>query len=218
MIKKDYDKNRKLYEFFLKLGIPILNDFILKKIYDRDFFLEGETLKQDSAAKVAEVISRSIDFHSVFDIGCGMGIYLEQFRRIGKETLGCDFSVDGLGASSQSLTIFQADATKPISLNRKYDLLICFEVAEHILNKHSHQLVKNCTKNGRTILFTAAPVGQGGVGHINEHPYEFWISLFKKEGFSYDIETSASLRTEMKNDNVVFWIANNLMLFRDCRI
>ena len=214
MIKQEYEKKSKLYEFLLNMDIPFINKAVLNKIYDKDFFLEGEKLKKDSAAKVAEIINSKIAFHSVFDIGCGMGIYLEEFHLLGKEALGCDFSVDGLRISPKQFTVFQADATKPIALNRKFDLLICFEVAEHIQKKHSRQLVANCTSNSDTVLFTAAPVGQGGVGHINEQPYQFWIDLFREQGFTLDNELSQMMRAQMKNEDVVFWIANNLMLFK----
>lgn len=214
MIKKEYEKKSRLYELLLKLNIPVVSDAILNRVYDAEFFLEGEKLKRDSAAKVAEIISSHLSFRTVFDIGCGMGIYLEQFHRLGKEPLGCDFSVKGLGISPKEFTIFQADATRPIVLNRKYDLVVCFEVAEHINKRHSRQLVTNCTANGDTVLFTAAPVGQGGVGHINEQPYQFWIDLFGEQGFRLEDEQSQAMRAQMKSENVVFWIANNLMLFR----
>jgi len=214
MIKKDYEKNSWLYELLLKFDIPFVNRKVLNRIYDRDFFLEGETFKKDSATKVAEIITKHLSFNSIFDIGCGMGIYLEEFHRLGKEVLGCDYSIDGLRISPKEFTAFQADATKPITLNKKFDLLICFEVAEHIQKKHSRQLVANCTRNSDIILFTAAPVGQGGVGHINEQPYEFWIDLFSEHSFELDSPLTSYMRAEMQKEKVVFWIANNLMLFR----
>jgi len=214
MIKQEYDKRSGLYEFLIKIDIPIITNAVLNKVYDKDFFLEGERLKKDSACKVAEIINANIAFNSVFDIGCGMGIYLEEFHRLGKESLGCDFSVDSLRISPKQFTIFQADATRPILLNKKFDLVVCFEVAEHIQKKYSRQLVTNCTNNSDTVLFTAAPVGQGGVGHINEQPYEFWINLFSEQGFSLDHDLSLAMRSQMKKQEVVFWIANNLMLFK----
>jgi SAM-dependent methyltransferase len=214
MIKEEYAKKSFIYELLLNLDIPFISKVVLNKIYDKEFFFEGEKFKKDSAAKVAEIINSCIRFSSVFDIGCGMGIYLEEMHRLGKEAFGCDYSVEGLRISPKEFTVFQADATKPITLNRKFDLLICFEVAEHIQKKYSRQLVTNCTQNSDTVLFTAAPVGQGGVGHINEQPYEFWIEKFGEQGFTLDKELSEAMRIQMKKENVVFWIANNVMLFR----
>lgn len=217
MVKQEYDRHARFYELLLKLGITWLNKAILKRIYDRDFFLQGERLKCTSAHKVAEIITNNIRFDTVFDIGCGMGIYLDALHKLGKHALGCDFSFDGVNMAPQNFTVFLADATKPIVLNRKFDLLICFEVAEHIPSKFSRQLVENCTNNSDKVLFTAAPIGQGGVGHINEQPYSFWIDLFARQGFDLDQELSESMREQMKTENVVFWIANNIMLFRKRR-
>lgn len=213
MIKKQYDLNSKWYEFLLKLDIPFISNAILNKIYDKEFFEEGEKLKKDSAGKAAQIINNHINFNSLFDIGCGMGIYLEEFHRLGKDVLGCDFSVEGLRISPKEFTIFQADATKPLCLNRKHDLVVCFEVAEHIQEKYSKQLVINCANNSDKVLFTAAPPGQGGVGHINEQPYVFWIKLFATAGFKYQTSLSGTIKTELKNENVVSWIANNVMYF-----
>ena len=218
MTNEEYEKNSKLYELLLKFDIPFISKMVLNKIYDTEFFSEGETFKKDSAGKVAEIINKHVTFNSVFDIGCGMGIYLEEFHRLGKEVLGCDFSVDGLKLTSKQFTAFQADATKPITLNRKFDLLICFEVAEHIQKKHSRQLDTNCTQNSDTVLFTAAPVGQGGVGHINERPNGFWIDLFVEQGFALQKELTQQMRAQMKTENVVFWIADNLMLFNRAKV
>ncbi|MCA9789386.1 MAG: hypothetical protein KC462_06410, partial [Cyanobacteria bacterium HKST-UBA05] len=64
--------------------------------------------------------------------------------------------------------------TKPIRFNQTFDLAMCVEIAEHIPNRCSRQLVKTLTKASDTVFFTAAPPGQGGVGHINEQPQAFW--------------------------------------------
>lgn len=214
MFKREYDKNSKFYDFCLKFNWPLLNRLVFHKTYDADFFTEGNEFKTTSAAKVAEIIAEHFTFNSLFDIGCGMGIFTEQFHTLGKEVLGCDLSVDGLALSSKEFTIFLADVTKPVLLNRKYDMALCFEVAEHIPKKNSRQLVRNCTANADTVIFTAAPPGQPGVGHINGQPYEFWIDLFTEQGFMYQKQLTEKIREQMKNEKVVFWIANNFMCFQ----
>jgi len=189
-----------------------LTKFIRRKIYDDDFFKDANELKLLSARKVAEIINSYFEFNSVFDIGCGIGIYIKILNEMGKDVIGCDLS-SFAQQYSKDFTIFSADVTQPIYLKKKYDIVICFEVAEHIMTKYSRQLVINCTYNSDTVLFTAAPVGQGGVGHINEQPYNFWINLFEKMNFIYKGELSEKIRDQMKKENVVYWIANNFMCF-----
>lgn len=213
MKKSKYDKRKRLIDFGLKLGIPGLSRVLQNRVYDADFFKDANELKIKSAQKVAAILCEFLDFETVFDIGCGMGLYLAELSKRGKKCIGCDASPDGVRMASKDIMVFLADVTKPILLNRTSDIVICFEVAEHISKRHSRQLVRNCAAHGRRVLFTAAPPGQGGVGHINEQPYEFWIRLFDEQGFRYDEEISRKIRERMKSQGVVYWIANNLMAF-----
>lgn len=213
MKKSRYIQRKRLIDWGLKLGLPWFRRHLQNHVYDADFFLEANTLKEQSAQKVAEILAGALSFQTVFDIGCGMGLYLAELSKLGKICTGCDASPDGVRMASADVFVFRADATRPIQVNRKSDLVICFEVAEHIAKRHSRQLVRNCTAHGRQVAFTAAPPGQGGVGHINEQPYEFWISLFGEQGFKHDSALSGRIREQMASQGVVSWIANNLMIF-----
>ncbi|MCA9808549.1 MAG: hypothetical protein KC476_11395, partial [Cyanobacteria bacterium HKST-UBA06] len=83
-----------------------------------------------------------------------------------------------------------------------------------IPNRCSRQLVKTLTKASDTVFFTAAPPGQGGVGHINEQPQAFWERLFQDEGFSLDESLSHYFRTTLQDAQVVYWLSRNIMIFR----
>ena len=65
----------------------------------------------------------------------------------------------------------------------KYEVCMCIEVAEHIDPYNSKQLVKILTMTSDFIVFSAAPPGQAGTGHINCQEPEYWIDLFEKRGF-----------------------------------
>jgi 2-polyprenyl-3-methyl-5-hydroxy-6-metoxy-1,4-benzoquinol methylase len=211
MKQETYKRYDSFFRWLLKL--PLVGRYVQEKVYDRRFFEKGGELKKQSSRRVAEVIDSFYDFQTVLDIGCGSGLYIEEFHRMGKEVVGCDASPDAIEMAPGEFTVFYGDVTKPILLNRRFDLVLCFEVAEHIKKKYSGQLVKNCARYGDRIIFTAAPEGQGGVGHINEQPYEFWIGLFAKSGFRYDRALSEKVRARMKEKDVVSWIADNFMSF-----
>jgi 2-polyprenyl-3-methyl-5-hydroxy-6-metoxy-1,4-benzoquinol methylase len=213
MKKVIYKRYRRWLDLLLKIKIPFISSYIRDRIYDRLFYEDANDLKKQSSGKVAEIIDSFLSFHSVFDIGCGCGLYLQELFNRGKDVVGCDASIDAIKLASNEFTVFYGDVTRPIILNRKFDLVLCFEVAEHIRTQHSRQLVKNCTHYGDLVVFTAAPPGQGGVGHINEQPYEFWIRLFAENHFRYNRELSEQVRSVMKENNVVEWIANNFMVF-----
>jgi len=88
-------------------------------------------------------------------------------------------------------------------------------VAEHLREEDADTLVKTVTESSDNIIFTAAIPGQGprSIGHINEQPNAYWIKKFKDRKFLYLEERTEEMRKEMKEKGVVWWIANNLMVF-----
>jgi SAM-dependent methyltransferase len=123
---------------------------------------------------------------SVLDVGCGPGVWLAEWSRIGvKEVVG----VDGDYVPRNTLAIpagaFRAiDISQPFDLGQHFDLVLCLEVAEHIPEAHSDTLIDNLCRHGDLILFSAAIPGQGGEFHVNEQPYEHWRTKFTARGYT----------------------------------
>lgn len=74
----------------------------------------------------------------------------------------------------------------------------------------SKHLVAVLTRAAKVVLFSAAPPGQGGVGHVNEQWPEYWRDLFQAHGFRMlDL-----IRSRIRDDQrVVWWYRQNLLLF-----
>jgi len=214
MKRETYEKHNKIIDALLRLDIHFINSIIMDGIYDDYFYEQHMDTKTRSAVSIANVIVDTINPCSVFDIGCGNGIFISELNKRGIDVLGCDSSKAAIRTSCKNVTIFAADVTNPIMLNRKYDLVMCVEVAEHIHKKYSDQLIANCINNGERILFTSAPPGQGGIGHINEQPYEFWITKFNKFGFVHDEKMTLCLKEKMRSKKVIWWITENIMYLR----
>lgn len=184
-------------------------------IYGKEsFFEDTREAKLHSVQTASHLIMEHFQPKTVVDIGCGEGLFINELHQRGVQVLGCDISDAALKLSSKDFIIFQADATKPVRFNRKFDLCICIEIAEHIPNKASATLVQSVTQASDTVFFTAAPPWQGGVGHINEQPREFWVDLFKAQGFTLDKALTQTLQQEMETAKVVYWLSRNLMIFR----
>ena len=95
-------------------------------------------------------------------------------------------------------------------MNKKYDLAICLEVAEHISEKNSYILLNNLTNASDVVLFSAAIPLQGGTNHINENYPTYWIKKFSK--FKY--EPYDCLRWKFwDDDDIEFWYRQNIMFF-----
>jgi SAM-dependent methyltransferase len=186
-------------------------------IYDNHFFKNTIKLETGSAARFVDIILNYYQPRSIVDIGCGAGIYLNEFSRRGIQDL---LGVDGSPAAKEEfllnkdmLAIF--DLADEYMISKKYDLCLCLEVAEHLEEDAANTLLKTLTKASDNIIFSAAIPGQGprSIGHINEQPHEYWIEKFKRSGFVYSQSQTEKMREEMKAANVVWWIVNNLMIF-----
>jgi SAM-dependent methyltransferase len=133
---------------------------------------------------------------SVLDLGCGLGGYLSFFGSMGAEkTIG----VDGFPASMEFLANGEYrchDLGQPLDLGETYDLVLCMEVIEHLTPEHEDVLIESILRHARErIIFSAAEVGQPGVGHINCRPIGYWLQKFERKGWAPDVLDSLAMRS-----------------------
>jgi SAM-dependent methyltransferase len=149
---------------------------------------------------------------SVLDVGCGSGTWLKACRELGSKTL---FGLDDIW-SNQSLMIdphinFQGvDLNKPFSVPTKVDMVICLEIAEHLAPSTAPSLIRCLADASDVSLFSAAYIGQGGYGHINEQPHTYWAELFAR----HDLVPFDMFRLQFwGNGNVFMWYRQNTFLY-----
>ena len=186
------------------------------KIYDKRFFENTIKFEGPSAKAVVDILMKHFAPASVVDIGCGAGIYLREFEQYGVDIEGFDGSPAAVEESLVGAKIKAYDLTTPLSLNRRFDLVLCIEVAEHLEKEFADVLVDTLCRLGDILVFTAATPGQGpeSIGHINEQPHDYWIDKFSQRGFAYDDRTTEVVRKEMTDSDVVWWVSKNLMIFK----
>jgi 2-polyprenyl-3-methyl-5-hydroxy-6-metoxy-1,4-benzoquinol methylase len=144
-----------------------------RHLYRPEFFDYIERGSLRSAATVIPIIRSLARVESVLDIGCGRGAWLSEWRRQG---VGDVAGADGSYVDQASLAIpveqfIATDLSQPIDLRRRFDLVQCLEVAEHLPADSADTLVDSLVRHGSVILFSAAVPGQGGEHHVNEQPY-----------------------------------------------
>lgn len=121
---------------------------------------------------------------SVLDLGCNVGWWLKAFNEHGvNDVVGIDGGnmLDALVIDRNKFHTF--DLTKELNLGRKFDLVICLEVAEHISEQYADTLIQSCVNHSDMIFWSAANKGQGGYNHVNEQQPEYWIEKFGRKGF-----------------------------------
>lgn len=164
-------------------------------IYDKSYDRRNPRYKFKSYLRQIKTVQKKDSL--LLDIGCAYGSFLKEAKRY--------YTVEGVDISSYAVDIaksrfpdtkiWQSDLLS-ISEKKKYDVITCFDVIEHIPDIHGalHHLNNLLSNNG--ILIITVPVYDTLVGklvvvldkdptHVHKNSRHWWINLVKKEG--YDI-------------------------------
>jgi SAM-dependent methyltransferase len=139
----------------------------------------------ESARRILPALIDLFGAKSVLEVGCGNGHWTQVAIDHGIE----DYTVvDGPWNNRDHLLVsaerfVEADLTVPLNLDRRYDLGICLEVAEHVRGESADKLVRSLAAAADVVLFGAAIPFQGGHGHINEQWPSYWRGLFAALGY-----------------------------------
>jgi SAM-dependent methyltransferase len=146
-------------------------------------YLREET--RSSAKVIVPLVMELIRPRSVVDVGCGTGIWLSVFEEHGIE----DFlGIDGEWVSKKKLEIPEEhfvpfDLERAFYADRKIDLVVSLEVAEHLPRECAETLVDTLTRLGNVVLFSAAIPYQVGENHVNGQWPAYWMELFGNRRF-----------------------------------
>lgn len=165
-----------------------------------------------SAAAVVPMVVQLLSPSSVLDFGSGTGAWLSAFEAAGVLDLQ---GLEGGAPDTSQLRIAvdktrYADLEQPVDLDRRFDLVMSVEVAEHLPPAASSTLVASMARHSDAVLFSAAIPDQGGAHHRNEQWPSYWSRLFETEGFTcFD-----PFRRQLWDDErVEWWYRQNLLLF-----
>lgn len=122
----------------------------------------------------------------IMDVGCGSANLLELLyrnRRAPEIYCGVDIKLKTLtdahemwketnvNAEFYQVDFCEEDLLESTGIDRGWDLITCFEVAEHIGKKNVHKLLSNIAGccNDETIVLISTPVYDPAVGAANNH-------------------------------------------------
>jgi hypothetical protein len=165
-----------------------------------------------AAERIAPVVlSLTGPVQSVVDVGGGSGAWLAAFANLGVEKA----MLFDTAAAEAELVVprswFQSvDLNVDLPATQRFDLAVCVECAEHLHERRARPLITWLTSTSDVVVFSAAIPGQGGKGHLNERPPDYWAEIFHECGFArHDV-----LRSRILHDRTIpWWYRQNLFLF-----
>jgi SAM-dependent methyltransferase len=180
--------------------------------YSSGFFQQQLDESSRSAGRVIPLLLELFPVGSVLDVGCGVGAWARAFVDAGvSHVIGVDGEyVDRRQLLLSADSFVPHDLTRPLDLGRRFDLVACLEVAEHLPPDRADTLIAGLARHADIVLFSAAVPGQGGTNHVNEQWPGYWARLFGSLGYEgFDV-----LRPRLWHDaEIGFWFRQNLLVF-----
>lgn len=171
----------------------------LSRLYDSHYFRTYNGAPYERSAlwltlfnAIADGVVREIRPQSVLDVGCAMGFLVETLRDRGVEAFGLDVSQYAIERVRDDIRphCWVASATEP--LPRKYDLIVCHEVLEHLPAAEAEAAIERMCEATDDILFSSTPSNYGEDTHVNVRPPEHWAALFADRGFIRDVDFNSA--------------------------
>lgn len=197
-----------------------------QQIYNRDYFetrlkTASQPYSYDNKRRHFEIVLNTLAQlkpKKVLDIGCAKGFLVYLFNQAGIQAYGMDVSRYAIENAPDKiinrLSVVNIE-NDPFPYEEEcFDLIIGLDTLEHL--ESFENMLKECArvlKRGGYLFFTT-PVPRSwdathDITHINIHPMEFWIKLFREYGFlPLDRESYSNLIREfVKNYKKIISLA-----------
>ena len=162
---------------------------ILNETYEDWYFQDNQLDTLPMAKLLAPKITKLLGIESILDIGCATGHWLSCYEKEGVKIHGIEGTVNAFNyllIDSTHITLH--DLRNPLAKKYPVDLVTCIEVAEHIEPEYVDIFVNTLTQHkAPRIIMTGAAPEQGGHGHFNCQPKDYWKEKLLKKGYVEDI-------------------------------
>lgn len=173
----------------------------IRKLYHNDMehfdpYIAQRSVHREYFRKKIQEIQKLIKPVSLLDIGCAMGILLEEGKKAGYRVQGMDISKDAVAyCRKRGLSVSQSWPTS------KFSVITAFEIIEHERDPLGmmRRVYKLLNKGGLAVVttpnhdsFWRKIMGRGWVGYHHPEHLTFWDrkslrELFKRAGFKNSI-------------------------------
>lgn len=178
--------------------------------YPPEYYSSRHDRTLNSARLIMAHVLDGREVNSIIDFGCGVGTFLHVSGV--EDVLGIDMHNDMRSLRIPERAYMRHNLEHRLVHNRKFDMAICVEVAEHLPESAARTLCESISGVSDLVLWSAATLGQGGVNHINEQPMEYWCDIWKSLGYCQSSAPHAIRRLV----GVLPWYRHNLMFYTRC--
>ena len=145
---------------------------------------------------VADHIVSEIGPRRVLDAGCALGLLVEALRTRGVDAEGVDLSSYAIANVYEPIKAFCRQGSIGDDFGSRYDLIVSFEVVEHLPAREGEAAVANICRHTDDVLLSSTPFHHHHeLSHVNVQPSEYWAELFARHGFYRDVDFDASYIT-----------------------
>lgn len=183
------------------------------KGYKHNFYKDRHQSTIDAANTILSLVIDALpQVNSAVDFGCGVGTWLAVLKEKGVDDIR---GLEGpwveqalLKISKEELS--QVNFEEGVKLDKKYDLAITLEVAEHLKPKTAGSFVESLTEASDFVMFSAAIPFQGGTNHVNEQWPDYWVEHFTDKGYVL----LDFIRMKIWDDqSIPVWYRQNILMF-----
>jgi len=191
---------------------------ILKKIsplymnknekYDKSYFVNnhlrlinsfcGPLIKQYYRYVASYIMARPGKLRrgdKVLDVGCGVGILVEQFNKIGYQTVGVDVNYEAIKNSICPEHCFLVKTTAELDYpNHYFDLVVSREVLEHIPVTDLDACINEWDRVSKGKMIHIIAVLERGLSatndptHVNVQSEKWWMTKFGEHSYKIIIK------------------------------
>jgi len=226
--KKNPVKNikRKIKEYLFFKDKRALFDIKVDAVYDDAEFKDRNRVIYSAYGEAIEKIFKPKE---IIDIGCANGYLLEYFYKNGiMEFAGLEGAEAAFKYMPQQVKdkVFKVDLSKEVNIlaNRKFYLVNCTEVGEHIPAKYEDVFLRNIERFvGKYLILSWANTWEDWLGfdkqkHVNPRSKRYIRNKLKDLRLTYNkLLTERLINSLRKQENVFEHWIRNIMVFEAIR-
>lgn len=144
------------------------------------------------------------------DLGAGSGMYVAAARESGWPAQGFDVT----DRQKRPQCVIQQSL---LTVTHPAHTVLCIEVAEHLPQQVADQVIQSVWRNtlpGGHVVWSAAQPGQGGVGHVNCQPPDYWRALACEQGLEPRPDLEQDLHAWITSGYHMGWFARNRQIWQ----